>query len=142
MYVFLPDSLAKDVNVPCGETGLHDVFATSTGNPAFVPLLDKACSLENFYPLNSKNCGGDPVIFSANVYTHCSTFTDRKVLLDTCAAESVFCSRDLFYSIMPSATPMIINGVNPYGRANGERESRVGWLSYRVSRLEAKLVNF
>ena len=82
------------------------------------------------------------MIFSANVYTHCSTFTDRKVLLDTCAAESVFCSRDLFYSIMPSATPMIINGVNPYGRANGERESRVGWLSYRVSRLEAKLVNF
>ena len=91
------------------------MFATSTGYPAYVPLLDKACSLENFCPLNSKNCGGDPVIFSANVYTHCSTFTDRQVLLDTCAAESVFCSRDLFYSIMPSATPMIINGVNPQG---------------------------
>ena len=75
-------------------------------------LLDKACSLENFYPLNSKNCGGDPVIFSANVYTHCSTFTERQVLLDTCAAESVFFCRDFFYSIMPSATPMIINGVN------------------------------
>ena len=55
------------------------------------------------------------MIFSANVYTHSSTFTDRQVLLDTCAAESVFCSGDLFYSIMPSATPMIINGVNPQG---------------------------
>ena len=53
------------------------------------------------------------MIFSANVYTHCSTFTDRQVLLGTCAAESVFCSRDLFYSIMPSATPIFINGVNP-----------------------------
>ena len=80
-----------------------------------MPLLDKACSLENSCPLNSKNCGDDPVIFSANVYSHCSTFTDRQVLLDTCAAESVFCSRDLFYSIMPSATPMITNGVNPQG---------------------------
>ena len=80
-----------------------------------MPLLDKACSLENFCPLNSKNCGVDPVIFSANVYTHCSTFTNIQVLLDTCAVESVFCSRDLFYSIMSSATPMIINGVNPQG---------------------------
>ena len=43
VYIFLPDSLAKDVNVPCGETGLHDAFATSTGYPAFVSLLDKAC---------------------------------------------------------------------------------------------------
>ena len=55
------------------------------------------------------------MIFSANVYTLFSTFTDRQVLLDTYAAESVFCSRGLFYSIMPSATPMIIDGVNPQG---------------------------
>ena len=57
------------------------------------------------------------MIFSANVYTHNSTFTERQVLLDTCAAESVFCCADLFYSIMPSATPMIINGVNPQGES-------------------------
>ena len=51
VYDFLPDSLARDVNVPCGETGLHEAFATLTGYPAFVPLLDKACRLENFCPL-------------------------------------------------------------------------------------------
>ena len=55
------------------------------------------------------------MIFSANVYTHSTTFTERQVLLDTCAAESVFYSRDLFYSIMPSVTPMIIYGVNSQG---------------------------
>ena len=66
--------------------------------------------------MNSTNYGGDPVIFSANVYTHSKVFSDSQVLLDTCAAESVFSNRKLFYSIMPSAVPMIINGVNPRGK--------------------------
>jgi hypothetical protein len=116
LYSSLPDSLAKAVNVPvpCGGTGLQG-RKTSTGDPAYVSLLDKASSEEIICPLSTINYGGDPVIFSTNVYTHSEVFSDRQVLLDTCAAESVFRNRKLFYSIMPSTTPMIINGVNPEG---------------------------
>ena len=69
---------------------------TSSGDPAYVSLLDNAPSLENF-------C------------THSELFSDRQVLLDTCAAETVSRNRKLFYRISPATTPMIINGVNPEG---------------------------
>jgi hypothetical protein len=42
---------------------------------------------------------GNSVIFSAEVYKHCEGFSDRHVLLDTCASESVFKDRNLFYFI-------------------------------------------
>jgi hypothetical protein len=58
---------------------------------------------------------GNSVIFSAEVYKHCEGFSDRHVLLDTCAGESVFKDRNLFYFIEPSPAPMIISGVNPKG---------------------------
>jgi hypothetical protein len=38
------------------------------------------------------------------------------VLLDACAGESVFKSKNLFYFTEPSPTPMIISGVNPKGQ--------------------------
>jgi hypothetical protein len=43
--------------------------------------------------------------------------SDRHVLLDTCAGESVYKDRNLFYFIEPSPAPMIISGVNPKGSA-------------------------
>jgi hypothetical protein len=52
---------------------------------------------------------GNSVIFSAEVYDHCEGY----VLLDTCAGESVFKSKNMFYFTEPSPTPMIISGVNP-----------------------------
>ena len=111
----LPDSLAKaEINLS-EETGLQGVCVTSTGDPANVLLLDNLSRLENFCPLSTTSHGGDPVVFSTNVYTHSEGFSDRQVLLDTCAGESVFRNRKLFYSIMPSTTPVIINGVNPHG---------------------------
>jgi hypothetical protein len=58
---------------------------------------------------------GNSMIFSAEVYKHCEGFSDRHVLLDTCAGESVFKDRNLFYFIEPSPAPMIIGGVNPKG---------------------------
>ena len=39
---------------------------------------------------------GNSVIFSAEVYDHCEGFSDRYVLLDTCAGESVFKSKNMF----------------------------------------------
>ena len=115
LYSSLPDSLVKsEINLSEG-TGLKGVFDTSTGYLANVSLLDKSSRLENTCPLSTINYGGDPVIFSTNVYTHSEVFSERQVLLDTCAAESVFRNRKLFYSIVPSTTPMIINGVNPEG---------------------------
>jgi hypothetical protein len=56
---------------------------------------------------------GNSMIFSAEVYKHCEGFSDRHVLLDMCAGESVFKNRNLFYFIEPSPAPMIISGVNP-----------------------------
>jgi hypothetical protein len=56
------------------------------------------------------------VIFSAEVYDYCEGFSDRYVLLDTCAGESVFKNKNLFYFTEPSPTPMIISGVNPKGK--------------------------
>jgi Reverse transcriptase (RNA-dependent DNA polymerase) len=66
------------------------------------------------YP-STEDHRGDSVIFSAEVYNHCEGFSDRHVLLDTCAGESVFKCRNLFYFVEPSAAPMIISGVNPKG---------------------------
>jgi hypothetical protein len=59
---------------------------------------------------------GNSVIFSAEVYDHCEGFSDRYVLLDTCAGESVFKSKNMFYFTESSPTPMIISGVNPKGK--------------------------
>jgi hypothetical protein len=39
---------------------------------------------------------GNSVILSAEVYDHCEGFSDRYVLLDTCAGESVFKSKNMF----------------------------------------------
>jgi hypothetical protein len=63
---------------------------------------------------NTEDHRVDSVIFSAEVYNHCEGFSDRHVLLDTCAGESVFKCRDLYF-VELSATPMIISGVNPKG---------------------------
>jgi hypothetical protein len=58
---------------------------------------------------------GNSMIFSAEVYKHCEGFSERHVLLDTCAGESLFKNRNLLYSIEPSPQPMIISDVNPKG---------------------------
>jgi hypothetical protein len=45
---------------------------------------------------SSERHSGNSVIFSAEVYKHCEGFSDRHVLLDMCAGESVFKNRNLF----------------------------------------------
>jgi hypothetical protein len=39
---------------------------------------------------STESHSGNSMIFSAEVYKHCEGFSDRHVLLDTCAGESVF----------------------------------------------------
>jgi hypothetical protein len=82
-------------------------------NPANDALLAKPHKKEKTLHLNTELRGGNPVIFSANVYTHSDGFIDRHILLDTCAGESVFKNRNLFHTIEPSIIPMEISGVNP-----------------------------
>jgi hypothetical protein len=38
---------------------------------------------------STESHSGNSMIFSAEVYKHCEGFSDRHVLLDTCAGESV-----------------------------------------------------
>jgi hypothetical protein len=78
-------------------------------------LLAKPDKKEKTLLLNTELRGGNPVIFSSNVYTHSDGFGDRHTLLDTCAGESVFKNRNLFHTIEPSVIPMEISGVNPKG---------------------------
>jgi hypothetical protein len=55
---------------------------------------------------STEHHSGNSMIFSAEVYKHCEGFSDRHVLLDTCAGESVFKDRNLFYFIEPSPAPI------------------------------------
>ena len=48
---------------------------------------------------------GNSMIFSAEVYKHCEGFSDRQVLLDTCAGESVFFLRIEICFILLSRHP-------------------------------------
>jgi hypothetical protein len=84
-------------------------------NPANDALLAKPDKKEKTLHLNTELRGGNLVIFSAYVYTHSDGFGDRHILLDTCAGESVFKNRNLFYTIEPSVIPMEISGVNARG---------------------------
>ena len=49
-------------------------------------------------------------------------FHDHQLLLDTCAGESVFRTKTLFYDIVPAPTPMVVSGVNSKGEPMVIRE--------------------
>ena len=78
-------------------------------------LITNIDVFENASISTDMNCENS-VIFGTDIYTHSNDgFSARHVLLDTCAGESVFSNKRLFYEIMKAPTPMIITGVNPKG---------------------------
>jgi hypothetical protein len=59
---------------------------------------------------------GNSILFSTKIFAQPTyQFSNRHVLLDTCAGESVDKDRKLFYERVPAPKTMIINGVNPKG---------------------------
>ena len=64
----------------------------------------------------------DSNIFSIDITDNSEVFGDDLLLLDTCAVESVFRSETLFYDIVSSHTPLVINGVNIRGEQLTIRE--------------------
>jgi hypothetical protein len=60
---------------------------------------------------------GNAITFSTEIYAQpTNQFSNRHILLDTCAGESVYKDRKLFYKLVPAPKTMIINGVNPKGK--------------------------
>ena len=64
----------------------------------------------------------DSVVFSIDCMNDNNVFHDHQLLLDTCAGESVFRTKTLFYDIVPAHTPMVVNGVNSKGEPMVIRE--------------------
>jgi hypothetical protein len=92
----------------------HDTRVKIVGNADANGAYAERWNALSAHP-STEHHSGNCMIFSAEVYKHCEGFSDRHVLLDTCAGESVFKDRNLFYFIEPSPAPMIISGVNPKG---------------------------
>ena len=60
---------------------------------------------------------GNSITFSTEIYAQpTNQFSNRHILLDTCAGESVYKDRKLFHELVPAPKTMIINGVNPKGK--------------------------
>ena len=57
----------------------------------------------------------DSVIFSIDFTELDNSFPDNRILLDTCAGESVFRTDNLFYDIITSRVPLLVSGVNSRG---------------------------
>ena len=55
-------------------------------------------------------------IFSIDIKSHSNMFGSDHILLDTCAGESVFNNKHLFYSIYNSDKPLSVSGVNAKGK--------------------------
>ena len=82
-------------------------------NIKFIDDEDKDCQVT----------ADDAVVFSIDVTDTDNVFYNHQLLLDTCAGESVFKSRDLFYDIQSTTTPLVVNGVNIKGEPMVIRES-------------------
>jgi hypothetical protein len=82
------DRDCKKCKVTFNDTMTDDDVGMQRGSAAHVHL--------------STDCNrGNSVIFSAEMYDHCEGFSDRCVLLDTCAGESLFKSKNVFYFTEP-----------------------------------------
>ena len=55
-------------------------------------------------------------IFRVGIKSHSNMFGSDHILLDTCAGESVFNNKHLFYSIYNSDKPLSVSGVNAKGK--------------------------
>lgn len=82
-------------------------------DPVCTDLLSKEPVVDRESQISTINHRHNKVVFSTSVYSHSEGYGDRHVLLDTCAGESVFKNKNLFYEIIPSSRPMIVSGVNP-----------------------------
>ena len=55
-------------------------------------------------------------IFSIDIKSHSNMFGSDHILSDTCAGESVFNNKHLFYSVYNSDKPLSVSGVNAKGK--------------------------
>jgi hypothetical protein len=96
------DSIDR-ISVNVGVSTAHDCKNCRVTFNDTVTDVDVGMERGRVVPVHpSTECdSGNSVIFSAEVYDHCEGFSERYVLLDTCAGETVFKSKNLFYFTEP-----------------------------------------
>lgn len=70
---------------------------------------------------------------SKNIRRHANKFSDRTILLDTCAGKSIFKNADLFSNIVHSNKPILVEGINSRSQPlfiNSEGDTKLGRVYY------------
>lgn len=70
----------------------------------------------DYKEIRPKTASTDSVVFSIDFTDVNNVFHDNQLLLDTCAGESVFRTKSLFYEIAKSLIPTLVSGVNSKGK--------------------------